>query len=233
MPKAFQTRPGRQNQGRRPAVAQRALSRDIVDEVRRSARPADAERAITTLERAVELLGRGDVPGALKEAERAKGLAPRSGAVRETLGLALYGAGRWRDAIRELQAYRRMSGRQDQNHIIADAYRGVGQPERGLEDVLTELRTQAVPEEAKAEATVVGASALADLERYDEALALLRRFPASEKEGRPHHLRIWYVTGDVLERAGRREEAEREFRRVLRFDPAAFDTAERIARLQG
>jgi tetratricopeptide (TPR) repeat protein len=231
MPKAFQPRPGRQN--RRPAVAQRSLSRDIVDELRRSARPADAERAITTLERAVELLERGDVPGALKEAERAKGLAPRSGAVRETLGLALYGAGRWRDAIRELQAYRRMSGRQDQNHIIADAYRGVGQPERGLEDVMTELRTQAVPEEAKAEATVVGASALADLERYDEALALLRRFPTRETVGRPHDLRIWYVTGDVLERAGRREEAEREFRRVLRFDASAFDAAERVARLQG
>jgi hypothetical protein len=49
--------------------------------------------------------------------------------------------------------------------------------------------------------------------------------------GRPHDLRIWYVTGDVLARAGRPEEAAGEFRRVLRFDPAAFDTAERLAAL--
>ena len=50
--------------------------------------------------------------------------------------------------------------------------------------------------------------------------------------GRAHDLRIWYVTGDVLERAGRPEEAAAEFRRVMRFDPSAFDAAERLAAVQ-
>ena len=44
-------------------------------------------------------------------------------------------------------------------------------------------------------------------------------------------LRLWYVRGDILARAGRREEAAIEFRKVMRHDPGAFDAAERLADL--
>ena len=229
MPKALRPRPGKPS--RRPGAGRLVLPREVVDEVRRTARPVQAQQALDAVERAVDLLSRGDHRAAVREAERAKALAPRSGAVRETLGLALYGAERWRESIRELQAYRRITARLDQNHIIADSYRGLGQPARALPAVMEALRSR-IPEEVKAEATVVGASALADLGRFEEALALLRRFPAREDVGRAHDLRIWYVTGDVLERAGRPEEAAAEFRRVMRFDPSAFDAAERLAALQ-
>lgn len=229
MPKALQPRPGRPP--RRRAAAHHALPRDLVEEVRRTARPPQGDQALSALERAVELLARGDAQGAMREGEKAKALAPRSSAVREALGLAYYGQERWRDALREMQAYRRMTGRLDQNHIIADCYRGLAQPDRAIPVVIEALRAPRISDEVRAEATVVGASALADLRRYEEALALLRRFPTRENLGRPHDLRIWYVTGDVLARAGRREEAAREFRRVLRFDAQAFDTAERLAEL--
>lgn len=229
MAKPFKPRPRRPSRGPKPVPG--GLPPDLVDEVRRTARPPRVDEALAALDRAVELLRRGDSRGASAEAERAKQLAPRSGAVRETLGMAYYGEGRWRDALREMQAYRRMSGRADQNHIIADCYRGLNEPERAIGPVMDVLRAPRIPEEVRAEATVVGASALADLGRFDEALSLLRRFPTREGVGRPHDLRIWYVTGDVLLRAGRPEEAAREFRRVLRFDSAAFDTAERLAQL--
>jgi len=78
---------------------------------------------------------------------------------------------------------------------------------------------------------VVGGAALADLERYDEAVALLRAFRTNPDAARPFDLRVWYMLGDVLERAGRSREAEREFRRILRHDPEAFDVAERLAAL--
>jgi predicted RNA polymerase sigma factor len=42
-------------------------------------------------------------------------------------------------------------------------------------------------------------------------------------------LRLWYVKGDILERAGRREEAAQEFRRIMRHDSSAYDAAERLA----
>ena len=68
----------------------------------------------------------------MKAATEAKWLASRSGAVREVLGIALYRTERFRDALRELQAYRRMTGRADQNHLIADSYRALGSPEKAV-----------------------------------------------------------------------------------------------------
>ena len=81
---------------------------------------------------AIELLDRDDPKAAAAEAEKAKAIAPRSGAVREVLGLALYGLGRWQDALTELKAYKRISGRSDQNHLIADSLRGLGRPQEAV-----------------------------------------------------------------------------------------------------
>jgi tetratricopeptide (TPR) repeat protein len=228
MPRALQPRPGKP--GRSPARREVSLPRDVVEEVRRTARPGQGDEALRHLGRATELLARGDTRQGSKEAERTKALAPRSGAAREVLGLAYYGAERWREALRELQAYRRMTGRADQNHLIADSYRALGSPEKAVPLAEEALRAR-IPEESKAEAAIVAASALADLGRFEEGLALLHRLPTSPEVGRPHDLRVWYVTGSILARAGRREDAVREFRRILRFDQTAFDTAERLAEL--
>ncbi len=228
MPRAFQPRPGKS--GRRTPRREVSLPRDVVEEVRRAARPGQGDEALRHLERAVDLLARGDTRQGGNEAERAKTMAPRSGAVREVVGLAYYGAERWREALRELQAYRRMTGRADQNHLIADSYRALGSPEKAVPLAEEALRAR-IPEESKAEAVIVAASALADLGRFDEALALLHRLPARPDVGRPHDLRVWYVTGSILAKAGRREDAAREFRRILRHDQTAFDAAERLAEL--
>jgi tetratricopeptide (TPR) repeat protein len=151
--------------------------------------------------------------------------------VRELAGLALYRTGRYREALRELQAYRRMTGRLDENHLIADSQRALGAPEKAIEPVRQVLQQPRVPEEVRAEAAVVGASALADLGRFSEALAMARSFPTRSREARPFDLRLWYVAGDVLVRAGRPKEAAEEFRRILRVDANAFDVPERLAQL--
>ena len=44
-------------------------------------------------------------------------------------------------------------------------------------------------------------------------------------------LRLWYVRGDILARAGRPDEAAEAFRRIVRHDAGAFDAAERLAQL--
>ena len=205
----------------------------MVGELRRTARAGKAEAAISRLDRAVELLERGDTGAGVAEAVKAKALAPRSGAVREVLGLALYGQGHFREALSEMQAYRRMTGRVDQNHIIADCHRALGHPERAVPLAEEALASPKVPLAARAEAVVVAAAALADLGRYDQALGLLRRVKTREDVAGPEVIRVWYVTADVLERAGRRKEAERIFRTIMRHDPAAFDVAERVAQLGG
>lgn len=209
---------------------QSILPRDVIEDVRHTAKKQSVDAVLGLLERAVEALDRDQPAEAQRQAGEAKRLAPRSGAVREVLGLACYRGERYRDGLRELQAYRRMTGRDDQNHVIADCHRALGAPQKAVPLVRDALRARISPE-TKAEAVVVGGAALADMKRYDEAVALLRGFRTDADTARPYDLRVWYVLGDVLERAGRPGEAEREFRRILRHDAEAFDTAERLARL--
>jgi tetratricopeptide (TPR) repeat protein len=198
--------------------------------VRRTARPTDQQDAISRLSRAIDLLERGDVVAAALEAEKAKRFAPRSASVREVLGLALYGQDRWKEALSELKAYKRITGRVDQNHLIADCLRGMGRPAEAVPLAEEELRGSAT-NDAKAEAVIVAASALADQKRFAEALAFLGRAKTRDDVSETYTLRLWYVKGDVLARLGRKEEAAAEFRKVMRHDAAAFDVAERLAQL--
>ncbi|HZA27735.1 MAG TPA: tetratricopeptide repeat protein [Actinomycetota bacterium] len=201
-----------------------------MDDVRATARGGRADEAIKLLEEAVSALSRDRPKVAARAASQAKGLAPRSGAIREVLGIAHYQQEKFREALSELQAYRRMTGRLDQNHLIADSHRALGAPEKAV-PLVQEVLGARISDEARAEAAVVGGAALADLGRYEEALTLLRRFSTNTEVARPHDLRVWYVTGDVLERAGRKAEAAKEFRRIVRHDPGALDAAERLAAL--
>lgn len=226
MPRPLNPKPKRQGLPSRGS----GLPSDIREELRRVAKRGAGERAAAALEKAVELLAKGDNARAVTEAERAKALAPRSPAVREVLGLGYYGQERFREALSEMQAYRRISGRADQNHIIADAHRALGRPDKAAELAEEAVRAK-IPDESKAEAVVVGASALSDMGRTDQALALLHRFPTHSDLGRPFDLRVWYVTGDILAKAGRKDEAAKEFRKIVRHDSGAFDAAERLAQL--
>jgi tetratricopeptide (TPR) repeat protein len=227
MPRAL-ARHGRGS--RRPAPAG-ALPRAIEEEIRRTAPAGRARDAISRVARAVELLDRDDPKAAAAEAEKAKRIAPRSAAVREVMGLAYYGLERWQDALTELKAYKRFSGRPDQNHLIADCLRGLGRPQEAVPLAEEALRAGGVPNEAKAEAVIVAASALADEGRFAEALAFLGRARTRDDLAEDYTLRLWYVKGDILERAGRRSEAAAEFRRIVRHDASAFDAAERLAGL--
>jgi tetratricopeptide (TPR) repeat protein len=227
MPKALSPRRGQPRSAKPPTSG---LPREVVAELRRVARPGRSDQAIADLERAVTLLDRGDSKGAAAEATKAKRAASRSPAVREVLGLALYGQGRYREALSEMQTYKRMTGRADENHIIADSLRATGRPDRAVA-LAEEALAAPIPDAAKAEAAVVAGSALADMGRYDQALALLRRVRTRDDVARPEVLRVWYVTADILARSGRRAEAVREFKKILRHDAGAFDVAERLDQL--
>ena len=229
MPKAFTT-PRGGPKGRRRAPASPDLPRDVVEEVQRVTRPTEVRDALSRLSRATDLLERGDTGAAVVEAAKAKSMAPRSPAVREVLALALYGQQRWREALTEMKAYRRMTQRADQNHIIADCLRALGRPAEAVPLAEEELRAK-VPNEAKAEAVIVAASALADQGRFSQALAFLGRAKTRENVAEPYTLRLWYVRGDILARSGRHEEAAAEFRKIMRHDATAFDVAERLASL--
>jgi tetratricopeptide (TPR) repeat protein len=148
--------------------------------------------------------------------------------VRELLGLAFYREGRYREALAELLAFRRITGSLEQNHVIADCYRALGRPERALE-ICGEVTADRVPPEVWAEVLIVAASTLADRGELDGALATLARADLDPEEVKPHHLRLWYVRSDLLERAGFTSEARAGWERILAEDPDFFDAAERLA----
>src|SRR2546426_8520409 len=118
MPKALPHRTSREGRAAGPKTA--GLGRALEEELRSASRAADQGETIARFERAAALLERGDSKGAVREAERAKALASRSASVREILGIALYRQERWREALAELKAYKRITDRVDHNHLIAD-----------------------------------------------------------------------------------------------------------------
>src|SRR3954464_15408305 len=169
MPKSFKPRAGARPRGTPPKRAE--LPREVEEDIRRTARPQLQKEVESRLARAIDRLERDDPRGAVPEAEKAKAMAPRSASAREVLGMAYYGVGRWQDAITELKAYKRISGRSDQNHLIADSLRGLGRPMEAVPLADEVLRDRHAPAEAKAESVIVAASALADPGRFGGGLA--------------------------------------------------------------
>lgn len=161
---------------------------------------------------------------------RAKERAPRSSVVREALGIALYLDGRFREAGRELAAYRRISGRLDQNHLLADCARANGQLEKA-ESLVAEMMRTDVPADRIAEGLMVIAGARADAGDPRAALAALHRVDLTPREVQPYHLRLWYLAGELHEQLGERRRAAGMFNAITTFDPEFLDAAERAAAL--
>jgi tetratricopeptide (TPR) repeat protein len=175
-----------------------------------------------------------DPETALRYLTWAKETVPRSPALREALGIARYLHGDYASALTELQAYRRLSGRPDQNHIVADCLRALDRETDRIADLAEEMQDHPdVPLERAVEGTIVWASAVADTGDVGAARAIIRRglerLPAGEPEDA--HLRLWFVAGDLADRAGDLDDARRWFSRVAEEAPDAFDVEARLAEL--
>lgn len=175
-----------------------------------------------------DALADGDVTRAIALLTDAKQRASRSAVVREALGIALYLDGRYREAGRELAAYRRMSGRQDQNHLLADCARANGQPEKA-EDLVDEMITAEVAVDRVAEGLLVVAGARADRGDPEAALAALHRIDLEPRVVEPYHLRLWYLAADLEEQRGDHDAAEGYLQAIATVDPGFLDVSERLA----
>ena len=152
--------------------------------------------------------------------------APAAAAVRELYGLTLYRLGKWVDAVRELEAFRSLTGSTDQHPVLADCYRALGRYD-DVEALWLELREVSPSAELVAEGRIVHAGALADRGMVREAIADIE--PAIKKVRKPqdHHLRLLYVLADLYERAGDLPRARTLFERLVAADPEFADAAAR------
>ena len=221
---------------RQPLTASRYepvhLGDEVVAELRATARPGKGDILVKVFADAVAAYAAGDFEEAIKLGEQSKHIALRAIAPREFLGLALYSSGRWQEAAKELAAFRRLSGSEGQNPVLADCYRALGRPEKAVE-LCDQIDPRSVPEPVVFEGAIVAAGALTDLDRLDEALERIESLDLRPSSAQPHHLRAWYVLADLLERKGRFTQAREWFEAVEAADPEMTDAPDRLKRLRG
>lgn len=217
-----------------PTDEQPHLPRGVIKEIERTlgrgARADDVALALSIGSAAIEE-GRPDV--AVEVLAWAKSEAARLATIREAYGVALYQMDRFADAASELQAYRRFSGRQDQNHVLADCLRALGRDlDRITETAGALVADESAPMDRRAEAAIVWAAAVADSGDVGAGRAVLRRFlDGYEVGGEPHDLRLLYLEGDLAERAGDRDAARAAFERISAVESDYLDVAERLDQL--
>ena len=195
------------------------------------ARPGKGEILVKVFADAAAAFQAEDFDEAIKLGDQAKHIALRSVSIREFLGLAYYHQGRWQEAARELSTFRRISGSTEQNPVLADSYRAMGKPEKSLE-YLDEIERGTVPDAVYYEGAIVAAGALADSGKLDDAIARLEVLDLQPTVAETHHLRAWYMLGDLLARKGRFTQAREWFEAVASADPDATDASERVAKLR-
>lgn len=155
--------------------------------------------------------------------------APASASARELYGLSLYRLGRWKEAIRQLEAFERLTGSMDQYPVVADCQRALGSHDK-VDELWAELRTASPSSEVVAEGRLVAAGSLADRGRLAEAIRLLSR-ARPPKRSETQQLRHWYALADLHERAGDLPKARALFNRVAARDAEIGHVAERLAAL--
>jgi tetratricopeptide (TPR) repeat protein len=208
------------------------LPRDVAEEIRRVSHFGHAGAVRQDITDATAAFDEGRLDEAIRLLDRAKQHAPRSPTIRALAGLVRYHRAEWREAARELATYRRLSGRSDQDPVYADALRALGRPEKAAE-VLEALVPEEVPEDVYVEALVVHGGALRDLDRHEDAVAVLRRGPLHPPVVHTHHLRLWYALADALDAASRPAEARQWWDAIYAEDPLFFDVAHRRLGVKG
>jgi tetratricopeptide (TPR) repeat protein len=109
--------------------------------------------------------------------------APQALAVRELLGLTYYRLGRWKDAARELEAFRAGSDSTEQHPVLADTYRALKR-HREVEALWDELREASPSADLVAEGRIVMAGSLADRDDLAGAIACLGRHRRHRRDQR-------------------------------------------------
>ena len=221
---------GARPQGARPARPRKAVPEEVQLELRDTVDSRQSPRVAQRLAQAVEAYERDRYEDALRLLRPIARQAPTSPAVRELLGLTLYRLGKWRPAIRELEAFHALTGSVDQHPVLMDSHRATARWP-AVEATWEQLRQASPPSEVLNEGRIVMAAALADRGDLAAAIELLARVPTKERPPPLHHLRVWYTLADLYERAGDVPRARTLFSRVLDQDPALFDTQQRLAAL--
>ncbi len=166
-------------------------------------------------------------------AQAAKRLAARVGVVREACGVAAYQTGRWAEALSELRAARRMTGRDDYLPIMADCERALGRLDRALA-LVREAKASELERTTQIELRIVESGIRRDQGLPEAAVIALQVPELTRGRLRPWSARLFYAYADALLAAGRAEEARDWVARAAEADTdGETDAADRLDELDG
>jgi tetratricopeptide (TPR) repeat protein len=213
----------------------KALPPEIAAEIRNAADVATAlhrERLVEKAESAYGAYERGRYQDALRAIKPVADETPSVAAVRELAGLAAYRSGKWREALKHLQAHAALAGSTEHLPVLMDIQRALRKPKK-VADLWTELRQSSPEPDVLAEGRIVAAASLAESGDLQGAIAMLATAGASKALRNPsnRHIRQWYLLADLYERAGDVPRARELFERILRVDREAYDVADRLVGL--
>ncbi len=149
----------------------------------------------------------------------------------ELLGITLYRLGHWSEAIEVLEDVRARSGSAEQNHVLMDCHRALGNW-ADVDELWVELGDHSPSAELVIEGRIVRAGAAADRGRVDEAVRILEKGWKTPKDPQPWHLRRAYALADMLERDGSLQRSRRIFEWIDGAAPGFSDADERVAALR-
>lgn len=174
--------------------------------------------ALEALGEASAAMTDGRYHAAVKQAKRAKSLAPQDATVRETLGLAAYRIGDWETSLAELRAYRRMAGDPTHLPIEIDVLRAMGR-KKDVAKAWDTLRGADARPVVYKEGLVVYASFLLDEGDPEGAWDLTgpKRVGPDASEA---DLRVWYVAARSAAATGEAGTARRIADAIVLNDPA-------------
>lgn len=207
------------------------VPRDAWRDLRATVPPNVLDDVVRAVGTAADAMDDGDDTRAMELLTWAKSVAPRSATIREALGIVHYAGERYSEAHSELLAYRRLSGAQDQNHVLADCARAAGRQDK-VHEYVDQMIAAGVDRARIAEGLMVLAGDRADHGDVEGALETLERAGLDPVQVQAYHPRLWYLAGDLSERLGRRDDAREYFEAILAVDDVFGDVDERLERLQ-
>jgi tetratricopeptide (TPR) repeat protein len=151
-------------------------------------------------------------------AQEARRLAARVGIVREATGIAAYQAEHWAEAIAELRAARRLTGRNVGLPLMADSERALGRLDRALA-LVHEPQARELDRATQIELAIVESGIRRDQGMPDAALLALRVPELTSGRTYPWSGRLFYAYADALLDLGRTDEARDWFARAAAADP--------------
>ena len=211
------------------SITEDQVSREVKSEL--GGLPADMAITVGRYLVAAELASDPEV--AYRYAQAAKHYAARIGVVRELSGITAYKTERWAEALAELRAARRLTGRNDYLALMADAERGLGRLDRALE-VVHSPEAKRLPRAAQIELRIVESGIRRDQGLADAAVLALQVPELTDGKLRPWSARLFYAYGDALLAADRREAAREAFARaVVADEDEQTDALARLDELDG